>query len=273
MASFNGIPIIDTDGPTTDVSHPPGATFGYVERDYAKYPQTMFAQPDTMQLIDPSEWDARYDEQEATQSSLEHLFLSGPGGKPAFDQLDQNGFPDCWCHSTGHSIMLDRLKRGEANPRLNAVAVATLLKETQGGWCGLSAKFARENGFPEVGTGPGQWPYQSRNGKDTAALRAAMALNKITEDFVDLTRQVYDQNLTRNQLATCLFNNVPCPVDFNWWGHSVCAVRWVRLSPGEWALLILNSWGASWGRYGLGLLQGSKMVPNGSVATRLTGSP
>lgn len=269
MDFYKDIPVIDTDGPATDHSHPPGQAMGYVERDYKVHPETMFAQPTEMQVIPESEWDARFDEQEATQSSLEHLFLS-VGGKPAFQNLDQNGFPDCWCHSTGHSIMLDRAKRNLPVVRLNPVAVATMMKETNGGWCGASAKFARDRGYPVIGTGPGQWPYQSRKGNDTPELEANMAKFKIEEDWVDLTKQVYDQNLTRAQLSTCLFSNIPSPVDFNWWGHSVCAVRWVRISKGNWGLLILNSWGESWGRFGLSVLQGSKMVPNGSVATRLT---
>lgn len=271
---FKGIPVIDTDTPNhPDVlalTHPTGVSFGAVERDYSIYPETMFAQPTEMEIIPETEWDARYAEQESTQSSMEHIFLSSPGGTPAFANLDQDGFPDCWAHSTGHSIMLDRLKQNLPVVRVNPVGVATLLKQTSGGWCGLSAKFARENGYPPIGTGTGEWPYQSRKGKDTPELRANMTKFKVVEDWVDLTQQVYSQNLTRAQLSTCLFNNIPCPVDFNWWSHSVCAVRWVKLEAGGWGLLILNSWGPSWGRNGLGILKGSQMVPNGAVATRMT---
>lgn len=269
MDFYKDIPIMDADGPATDVSHPAGASFGMVPRDYSIYPEPMFAQPDQMQIIPQSEWDARFDEQEATKSSLEHLYLNGPNGEPAFVNLDQDGFPDCWAHSTAHSIMLDRLKQNLPIIKLNGVAAATLMNQTNGGWCGMSAQFARR-GYPVMGTGAGEWPEHTRNRKyDTPALHTEMAHFKIEEDWVDLTRQVYDQNLTRAQLATCLFNNIACPVDFNWWGHSVCAVRWVRLEAGSWGLLILNSW-LNWGRHGLGVLRGSQAIPNGSVATRLT---
>ncbi len=166
--------------------------------------------------------------------------------------------------------MIDRLKRNLPVVRVNGVGVATLMGETNGGWCGNSAKFARQNGYPPIGNGVGEWPYQSRKGRDTPELRANMAKYMVEEDWADLTKQVYDQNLTRAQLSTCLFNNVPSAVDFNWWSHSVCAIRWVRISKGNWGLLILNSWGESWGRYGMSVLQGSKMIPNGAVATRLT---
>lgn len=264
------VPIIDCDGPSTDVMNPPGVSYGCMPRDYSKYPEAMFAQPDPAQMIDPSEWDARYDEQEALQDSLEHLYLAGPGGNPVFEFLDQNGFPDCWAHSTAHAMMCDRMKRQMPVLRLNAVAVATMLNETNGGWAGLSAKFARSDGYPEIGTASYQWPYQSRRGKVTPELKSAMALNRITEDWVDLTKQVYDQNLTTKQLATYAFSNIACPSDFNWWGHSVCQIRWVRIEAGSWGPLILNSW-KGWGRHGLGVLRGSKGIANGAVAIRLTG--
>jgi hypothetical protein len=266
------IPIIETDLPATNFSHPGDVKFGLVPRDYSVDPEPMFAQPSEMELIPESEWDARYDEQEATQSSLEHIYLSGPGGAPAFVNLDQNGHGYCWAYSVGQSIMMDRLRRNLPLVRLNPHATAAIIKggRDEGGWCGLSAKFGRENGYAEEGTGPGQWPLHSRSLQyDTAQLRAEMAKRKIEEEWVDLTKQVYDQNLTMAQVATCGFNNIPGPRDYNWWGHSVCGIRWVRIERGSWGQLILNSW-KNWGRHGLAVLRGSQAVCNGGLAIRLT---
>lgn len=276
MQSFykGNIPIIETDGPATNLSHPTDVKFGMVPRDYKVDPEPMFAQPTDMELIPQSEWDARYDEQEAQQSSLEHIFLSGPNGGPAFVNLDQNGDGYCWTYSTGHSIMMDRLKRNLPMVRLNPHANGAIIKggRDEGGWCGLSAKWGRENGYAEEGTGPGQWPLHSRNLKyDTPELRAEMAKRKIEEEWTDLTKQVYDQNLTMAQVATCGFNNIPGPRDYNWWGHSVCGIRWVRIERGSWGQLILNSW-KGWGRYGLGVLRGNQAICNGGLAIRLTSS-
>lgn len=259
------IPII-SDSPSP-LERPAGVGFGYVERDFTVDPPTMFsALPSSMKIIPQSEWDARYDEQEAQQSSLEHLYLRG--GKPAFVNLDQNGHGYCWAYSTGHAIMMDRLKGNQPPVRLNPHATAAIIKggRDEGGWCGLSAKFAREHGYAVEGTGDGQWPLHSRNLRyDTPALRSQMALHKVTNEFVDLTRDVYDQNMSVAQYATCLLNNQPCPSDFNFWRHSVCAIRWVRIERGSWGPLILNSW-AGWGRFGLAVLQGSKGVPNGALS-------
>lgn len=282
MEYYKGtIPILDCDksdrGENASMFHPKGQAKGYEKRDYRLYPEPMFAQPSEMELIPDSEDDARYDEQEATKSSLEHLYLSGPNGEPAFVNLDQDGDGYCWSYSSGHAVMFDRLKQMPPAPgskvvRLNPHSVAAIIKggRNEGGWCGLSAQFIRENGIAVEGTGPGQWPLQSRNLKyDTPECRAQMALHKVTEDWVDLTKQVYDRNLTQAQVKTCLFNNIPCPNDFNWWGHSVCAIRWVRIERGSWGVLILNSW-KGWGRYGLAVLKGSQRICNGGVAFRMT---
>jgi len=274
---YKDIPIIETDVNNTSntaLLYPKGVEFGLVPRDYSKDPEGMFASPADMVLIPESEWDARFDEQEKQQSSLEHIYLSGPGGTPAFPLLDQNGHGYCWSYSTGQSMMIDRLKRNLPLVRFNPHATAAIIKRgaDQGGWCGQSAEFGRQNGFAIEGTGPGKWPLHSRNlSYDTPALRAEMAKYKIEEEWTDMTRQVYDRNLTQAQVATCGFNNIPGPRDYNWWRHSVCGIRWVRIERGSWGQLILNSW-KGWGRHGLGVLRGSQAVCNGGLAVRLTSS-
>jgi len=274
MPSFyhKHIPILETDGPSTNLSHPRDATYGLVPRDYSQDPQSMFASPFDMDIIEESDWDAYFDEQEEQQSSLEHRYLDGANGEPAFVNLNQNGHGYCWSYSTGHSIMMDRLRRNLPPVRLNPHATAAIIKggRDEGGWCGLSAKFGRESGYAVEGTGPGQWPLHSRSLKyDTPALRTEMAKYKIEEDWTDLTQQVYDQNLTREQVATCGLNNIPGPRDYYWWSHSVCGIRWVRIERGSWGQLILNSW-PNWGRHGLAVLRGSQAVCNGGLAIRLT---
>lgn len=266
------IPIIDDAGPQfADMLFPKDVSFGCIPRDYTVQPANTFgAMPSSMTLIPESEYDARFDEQEEQQSSLEHLYLRG--GKPAFVNLDQNGLPDCWTFSVAHAIMMNALRRGSPVPRLNPHAIAVILNQLNGGWCGLSAKFARENGCPVDGNGPGEWPGHSRSRQyDTPALRAAMAMNKITEDFIDLTRNVYEQNLTKRQHATALFSNQPCPSDRMWWGHSTCDIRYVRIERGAWGVLTFNSW-LNWGRHGLAVIRGSQAIPDGSFASLVSGS-
>lgn len=275
MADFykGSVPILDEGNALDrDILFEKHQTFGLVPRDYSEYPEEMFAPASEMDLIPKDEWDARYDEQEATQSSLEHLYLSGPNGSPRFVNLDQNGHGYCWAYSTGHAIMLDRLKQNLPLVRLNPHATAAILMNgaDRGAWSGLSAKFAVEHGYAEEGDGPGQWPLHSRNTRnDTPELRESMAKYRVAEEWRDLTRQAWDQKMTTAQLATCGFTNTPAPSDFNWWGHAVCQIRWVRIEPGSWGPLILNSW-KGWGRHGLAVLRGNKAIANGAVAIRST---
>lgn len=262
----SSIPVLDCDGSLAPLAPPAGFGTGYVPRDYGEFPEAMFASAAEMPTIDPSEWDARYDEQEATESSLEHIFLRG--GRPAFVNLDQNGDGDCWAYSTGHAKMLADLRDNKPLKRLNPHFIAAYLRRFDGGWCGASAKVLAEVGCCEEGINPDEWPLHSHDTRLlTPARLQAAAAHKSTEEWRDLTRQVWDQTMTARQLATCGFLNVPAPSDFNWWGHSVCQVRWTRIEKGSWGPLILNSW-KGWGRFGLAVLRGRQSVANGAVAIR-----
>jgi hypothetical protein len=278
MAEFykGNIPIIDVDFPDdamTDMLHPKGASYGLVERDYDEFPESMFAPPSEMALIPESEWDARFDEQERLQSSLEHIYLSGPNGTPAFVNLDQGQEGYCWIYSVGHSVMMDRLRRNIPLVRLNPHSIGAIIKKgrNEGGWCGEGGQFVSDIGMAPEGNGPLQWPKWSRDIRkfDTPAMRQEMAKYRIDEQWVDLTRRVWDRNLTMGQVATSGFLNIPGPGDYNWWSHSVLRVRWVRIERGSWGQLILNSW-LNWGRHGLGVLRGNKAICNGALAIRST---
>jgi hypothetical protein len=237
---------------------------GLVPRDYTLYPETMFAPPSDMPLIPRSEWSDRLKEQERTKSRLSDIRGSIPS-------LDQNGQPYCWAYSTTSAVMVLRAAGNQPYVRLSAHAVGCKIKgfREEGGWCGLSAKFQREQGCPSVQF----WPEKSMSrANDKPEVWANAALHKVTEDWVDLTRNVYDQNLTFDQVATCLLSGVPCAVDFNHWSHSVAALDLVEVEAGSFGLRIWNSWGDSWSDRGMGVLRGSKAIPNGAVALRVTGA-
>jgi hypothetical protein len=74
--------------------------------------------------------------------------------------------------------------------------------------------------------------------------------------------------LTWQQVVSCGFNNQPMACDFNWWRHSVCGVRPVRIERGSWGLMILNSHGDNDGDRGFHILRGSKARPDGAIAIR-----
>ncbi len=253
-------------GPVID-GQPKG--HGLVPRDLNTYPPQMFQPPDQLKLIPRSEWEARIADQEKYQTSLEHIRMSGMNGQ-MIPALDQNGQGYCWAYSTTMAVMLLRAVMNQPYVRLSGHAIGCKVKNfrDEGGWCGLSAKFQKEQGCPSVE----YWKEKSMSkANDTAATWENAATHKVTEDWIDLSRPVYDQNLTFDMIATCLLTNVPVAVDFNEWSHSLCAIRLVRLEAGVYCIKILNSWTDQWGDRGMGVINKSWDV-DGAVALRVTGA-
>lgn len=236
---------------------------GTIPRDYNVQPPEVFASPDEMELIPESEYDARIEEKEATKSRMSDLRLG-------IASLDQNGVGYCWAHSTTHAVTILRLRNNQPFVPLSAFSVAAIIKKgrDEGGWCGLSAEFARNTGIAPQS----KWPQGNRNYSqlDTPEMRAEMAKHRITEDWVDLRKQVWDRNLTMKQIFTCLLLNIPLALDFEWWGHSVCGLDMVKIERGSYGIRIWNSWSDSWGDNGMGVLQGDKCIPMGAIAVRMT---
>lgn len=251
------------DGTSTDLTHLAGHGRGYVPRDYSVHPVEMFDPPSGMPLIPRSEWSARIRELEETQSRLSDIIINAD-----VPCLDQGSVGYCWAHSTTAAVMALRAVANLPNVPLSAYAVAATIKNgaDEGGWCGLSAKFIRERGVPSQAV----WPQGDRNYRkyDKPETWENAALHKVTEDWVDLTRNVYDQNLTFDQLATCLLCRIPCAIDLNWWAHSIMACDLVEVEPGSFGVRIRNSWGAGWGDRGFSVLRGQKAIPDGAVAFR-----
>lgn len=251
--------VID-DSTGNDVVMPQAFGRGY---DPGSVVPMMFASPTEIPTIPESEWIPRIRERKKYKTGLRDLFKAGKVGTVK----DQNGQGYCWAYSVTRTAEYVRAAMGlDYNP-LSAHSVACKIKNfrDEGAWCGLSAQFIRASGIvPET-----LWPAKSMNrAYDTPANWAEAEKYRILEDFVDLTKPVYDQNLTFGQVVSCLLQNIPCAVDFNWWGHSVCAVDVDEVS-GEVALDIDNSWTPSWGDHGTARLTGSRKYPNGAVATRV----
>lgn len=248
---------------TPDHVHSPRMTAkGY---DPSTVVKGMFASPKEIPLIPRSEWQARIQERKLQGLGLEAIWRRKFGSSVGTAHLDQNGQGFCWAYSTGHAIMFTRVRDGQEAKRLSPHAVACKIKnfKDQGGWCGLSAQFARENGYPTVDT----WKEKSMSRQyDNATTWNEAKQYRITEDYVDLTVNVWEENLTYDQYITCLLMNLPVQSDFNWWGHSVCSVD-VDWLDGEAVPRIINSW-AGWGEEGFATLQGKRAIPDGAVSTR-----
>lgn len=242
---------------------------GAEPRDYATHPPEMMAPPSGVPLIPRSEWRARVEEQEAQRSSLEHILRVR--GVPSLDQNQPNTRPPrwgyCWCYSTTGAVVAARARDGLPHVALSAFGVAQQVMQGQdkGGWCGLSCEFIEKRGVPSLAAYP-EWDTDWKKYRDAPAVWEDAARHKVTHAFRDIAAgHYYHQNLSYDQLISCLLLNVPCPVDFNWWGHSVLAVRAAWLD-GEAVPVIRNSWGDRWGDRGFAPLQGQRKFPNSALA-------
>ena len=256
--------VIDDSTPT-DVLFDSRFGRGAEPRDYKLDPPEMFAPPSEMPLIPRSEWSVRIKEKTRLGAHLSDVRNRAANGQP-MPNLDQGSVGYCWAHSVVHTVMIARAVANQPYVPLSAYAVAAIIKggRDEGGWCGLAAKFVREVGVPAQSF----WPQGQRSlVLDTPTMRENAARHKVTEDWVDLTRPVWNNQLTFDQLATCLLAGVPCAVDFNWWGHSVCALDLVEVEANSFGIRILNSW-ANWGDNGTAVLVGSRAIPDGAIATR-----
>lgn len=212
-----------------------------VARDFREDPVSVSASPAEMELVPESDYDAIYEERQASGSGMGNKLIRAlEAGE--FKFADQSRFPDCWYHSPVNGIALARLLQNLPFVMFNAVAGATILGRTNGGWCGLGLKDCIDNGPPVAGDGEGEAPYQSRNVRNDAAFKANRARHKVTESWYDLGRDVYDQVLSDRQISTCCFQDNPVPADWMAHGHSMLIADKVRVERNSWGRLVLNSW-------------------------------
>lgn len=254
-------PIIFDDSTSNDLWFPKNKGRGLIEAPPG-FGREMSAPPAEMKIYPRSEWSARIKEKNERKTWLRNI-------APNIVNINQGSAPYCWGHSNAHAVTFSRAVNNLPPVKLSAFHVcAVIMKGRQeGGWCGLSRKFMAEVGICTQDL----WPQGKTSlSLNTPEVQANAALHKITEDWVDLTKDVYDQNLTFDQVVTCMLDNIPCAVDFNHWSHSVCATGVVEVEPGSFGLEIYNSWGSEWQDNGYGLLRGQKAIPDGATAIRVT---
>jgi hypothetical protein len=243
---------------------------GLVPRDYSANPVGCYAGESpfdavSMPLIPRSEWSDRIKELVATKTQLSDFCRTGNNGQP-IPARDQNGRGYCWIHSGCSALIAARARDGQPYADLSAYAGACLIKNyrDEGGWGAQGLDWIMTRGLPTAQF----WPQKSVNrANDNPATWEDARKYRFTEGWIDSGAQ-YDRNLTFDQVATCLLCRVPVIMDFSWWGHSVCGLDLVEVESGSFGVRIWNSWGDSWSDRGMGILQGSKAIPDGATAPR-----
>lgn len=233
---------------------------GLIPRDYDKYPVGFygFAKPFDLPLIPKSEWGDRLEILKKNKSRLSDLRMRANNGKP-IPSTDQNGRGYCWCHSGVSCNLILRALEGQPYAPLSAYMIGCLVKNyrDEGGWGTQGIEFQVEHGVPT----DKYWPQQgTKKEYDTPEMRANAKLHRI-EEWMDMEPRNVDQ------LVTCLLSLIPVVTDFNWWRHSVMGMDLESVNPLR--IRIWNSWGDGWSDHGMGILEGSKAIPDGMVAPRV----
>lgn len=267
MPLQNVEPLIDdTTAPKYFEPNVPGLTLGkgYEPRDYRLDPVEMFAPPSRVQVIPKSEWSARVKEKEAQKSRLSDIVR-----RAGISATNQGAEGFCWAYSQVSALHAARARDNLPHVPLSGHSVGCVVKNFQnrGGWCGQSARFAEVRGIATQA----DWPERSMNrAHDNPTTWQHAAQYRVTDHVIDLTRQEWDDVLPFDLVVSLLLANVPVQVDFNWWAHSVCALDAVEVEPGSFGVRIWNSWSDGWGSNGMGVLRGSRAIPDGAVATLVT---
>lgn len=247
---------------------------GLVPRDMASFPVGSFAPPAEIKLIPRSEWHERIRAMEADKSRLSDIRMRGHNGGmiPSLDQNDPRyrTRPDvrwgyCWSHGPVAAAIILRALQNQPYVPLSAFGVAYTIKQgkDEGAWGALALDFLNERGIPPES----MWPrFEQRHRPANDPVWAEAAKYKVTAGWMELSPPVWDRDMTIDQVMTCLLNRVPVCADFNWWGHHVCLLDPVEVSPGKFGVRLWNSWGDGWGKNGMSVLTDSKMIPDNAVA-------
>lgn len=245
-------------------------------------------------LTPQAEWAERIRDMEANGSNLSAIRMMGGPNQGMIPSRDQNGRGYCWQHSGVSAMLLNRAKMNSTYADLSAYAPSCRDKNfaDEGGWGAEGVDNLVKWGVPTSEF----WPQQATSSKyNTAETWANAAKYKVSDQWADIDTAQYDRSLTFAQVATLLLHRIPVVVDYNWWGHSVCAAdlvnalgfvlrtesgkemrvhnaeMWLKIMEvtGGFGIRIWNSWGETWSANGMGILDPSKAVPDGAVGERL----
>lgn len=253
VTNLGSIPVIDDSNASqlVAVASQAGApSRGYELRNFARHPFASYAPSYSGRRIPRSDWDELIELQDKNESSPHHVHV-----RNNLPVLDQNGLPYCWMYGTVAGVM-NRYGAIGINPvpHLSATGPAAQGKRwrEQGGWAGEAIEYIERYGIPTVDT----WPEHSmqRALADNHAQQLDAARHKIVT-FEEIESRDFDA------AVSCLIDPFnPCPVTLGlaWWGHLVCGLRAVKISSGQYGILIVNSWTKKWGEQGYAVLAQNK---------------
>lgn len=250
---------------------------GLVPRDMQAFPVGAFAPPASIPLVNLDDLPDMIREQEEKKSRLSDIVLRA--GIPPLNQNDPKYFNSrnprwgyCWGHGPVDAVIALRARMNQPYVPLSAFGLSYTIKngKDEGAWGALALdKLIRDGVGPES-----LWPrFEQRMRSPDDEFWKQAQLYKVTDGWMELEAPVYDRDLSKHQVLSCLIMRVPVPADFNWWGHHVNLYDVVDSFPNKsprdlsrYGVRFRNSWGNSYGDRGFAVLTGSKSVPDNAVA-------
>lgn len=202
-------------------------------------------------LIPESEWQARIEEQQATQSRVSDLV-----SHYRIPPKNQGRLNYCWIYAPVHAMEINRVRSGYGYRALAAAQPGAVIKRGRnvGGWGMEGVRYIGQHGIATE-QDYGKVPEILR-GYDSPEMRLLATANKCTEWVECKPRSVA-------QLVSMLLRGYAGAIGLDWWRHEVTACEAIWLD-GAIAIRIRNQW-QGWGANGFGILRGQKMIANDCV--------
>jgi len=235
----------------------PQVGYGYVPRDWLRYPEGTFAAPFPLPTIPRYEWTDRIEALDKTDGwPKDSKFLSG------FDSLNQGNTNYCWINAPIQGMHYARASVGLKHIPLSPASVGAKIKNFRnvGGWGSEGLEYLIKHGAVPQSL----WPANAIDRRyDTPEADAARADYMATEWWEMRNRDF-------SQLVSSLIYGFAVPIGLNWWSHEVLACRVYAVGSDEYEIDIDNSWGTNWGDNGHGRLSQSKATADDQLAIRTT---
>ncbi|MES2788143.1 MAG: hypothetical protein V4719_00880 [Planctomycetota bacterium] len=177
---------------------------------------------------------------------------------PAFDQQQTS---TCHAQSCALGVMASRARQGEATVILSPGSISGPITgyRDEGAYIEDDLRQVADFGVATIDFVP---PNQiSRRGWKPGAEENAK-LHRLTQwiDMGSKDSQMFDR------CATQLLLGNPVCVAYDWWEHAVTLIDLVEISPGVFGFEFRNSWGATYGDDGYGVLAEGRGTPNAAYS-------
>lgn len=261
VSDIGNKPIIESVNRQRSLLFPEGVGRGYEKRNWERWPHGAFAAKFPLPTIPRSEWPDRIEELTKRQATLPHAKR-----RQGWQSLSQGRTNYCWINAVIAAQHYLRAIAGLPHVPLSPASVGAKIKNFRnvGGWGSEGLEYVIEHGaVPQA-----LWPANAIDRRyDTPEADEARQRFRVPE-WWELRPKNFDE------LMTALLLGFPVPIGLLWWRHEVCAVAPLVLGRDAFGVEIDNSWGASWGEDGHGVLTETKAKPDDAVCPRVvTPSP